>query len=52
MKNRNPYDEQEYSAFVLNGSRISTDDREIEEMDEFSADFMLSSYDEESTEPR
>ena len=51
MKN-NAYDEQEYSAFVLNGSRISTDDREIEEMDEFSADFMLSSYDEEPTEPR
>lgn len=29
--NRNPYDENELRAFVLNESRIETDDREIDE---------------------
>lgn len=28
---RNPYDEDEYRAFVLNERRIATDDREIDE---------------------
>ena len=52
MSKNNRYDDEMFTAFILDGSRISTDDRELDEMDEFSADFMLSSYDEESTEPR
>jgi len=31
MNRFNNYDENEYRAFVLNESRISTDDREIDE---------------------
>ena len=31
MSRYNNFDDQEYSAFVLNESRISTDDREIDE---------------------
>ena len=31
MSRFNNYDENEYRAFVLNESRISTDDREIDE---------------------
>jgi len=27
----NPYDDDDYRAFVLNESRISTDDRELDE---------------------
>ncbi len=29
----NPYDEQEFAAFVLNESKLSTDDRELDEFD-------------------
>jgi hypothetical protein len=45
----NPYDQEDYTAFVLNGSRISTDDREQDEMDEFDINFVLSSYDDDET---
>ena len=38
MIRTNNYDDIEYAAFVLNESRISTDDREI---DEFSPEILL-----------
>ena len=31
MSKNNPYDDDDYRAFVSNESRISTDDREIDE---------------------
>jgi hypothetical protein len=46
MKN-NAYDQDDYTAFVLDSSRIKTDDREE---DEFSPEFMLSQYDEPETD--
>jgi len=51
MTKNNLYDQEDYQAFVLNGSRISTDDREEDEMDEFGIDFSMSSYDDETREP-
>ena len=38
MSNRNPYDESDYNAFRDNESRIKTDDRDIDEQDEFGPD--------------
>ena len=39
MSKYNPYDENEYNAFRDNESKIKTDDREIDELDnEFSPD--------------
>lgn len=43
----NSYDDQELTAFVLNESRISTDDRE---MDEFSPEAVFE-FDDESVHP-
>ena len=48
MKN-NAYDEQEYSAFVLNGSRISTDDRDEDEQDPYFIDEIRTITDETRT---
>ena len=37
MITTNLYDDNEYTAFILNESRVSTDDRELDELyDEFS----------------
>ena len=43
----NPYDDDDLRAFVLNESRISTDDREI---DEFSPEAVFG-FDDESIHP-
>ena len=38
MSKCNPYDESDYAAFRDNESKIKTDDREMDELDEFSPD--------------
>ena len=42
MIRTNNFDDQEYNAFILDESRICTDDRELDEMyDEFSTIHLL-----------
>ena len=36
MSKCNPYDENEFNAFISDESRIKIDDREMDELDEFS----------------
>ena len=40
----NSFDEMEYSAFVMNESRISTDDRELDEHDPGNLDIDMVIY--------
>ena len=45
---KNPYDDDDLRAFVLNESKISTDDREL---DERTPDLCCGMYENEITEP-
>ena len=40
MSRYNNFDENEYSAFISDESKIKTDDRDLDELDEFSPENM------------